>query len=315
MTAWKILVTDGLEENGLSILRETTEVTDRAGVSAEELLDIVGEYDALIVRGRTKVNAAVFDAACKLKVVGRAGVGVDNIDLDAARRRGIIVVNSPTATTIAVAELTMSMMLSLARELPRADASMKEGKWLKKTFEGAELYQKTLGIVGLGRIGMAVAKRASAFGMKVIFYDPFISIEEIHECGCDPVSLDELAKRSDIITLHIPLTDRSRDLFDARRFAMMKDGVRLIDAARGGIVNEAALLEALKAGKVAGAALDVFSSEPPTPELIELINHPQVIATPHIGAQTAEAQKRAAHDISTEVLAALRGEPLRWQAA
>jgi D-3-phosphoglycerate dehydrogenase / 2-oxoglutarate reductase len=314
MAAWKILVTDGLEENGLNIMRQSADVVDRAGISADELLKVIGEYDALIVRGRTKVVPAVFDAGTRLKVVGRAGVGVDNIDLTAAKAHGVTVVNSPLATTVAVAELTMSLLLALAREVPRADAAMKNGKWLKKELEGTELCEKTLGIIGFGRIGQAVAKRAQSFDMNVVVVcDPFVDCDTVQKTGCVPVSLDELLEKSDIITLHIPLTSSTRGLIGKEQFAKMKDGVLIVDAARGGVVDEEALLEALNSGKVAGAGLDVFTAEPPGQTA--LVSHPRVIATPHIGAQTVEAQARAATDIATEILAALQGEQLRWRVA
>lgn len=313
MAAWKILVTDGLEESGQAILRDAAQVDDLNGISADELLQKVGDYDALIVRGRTKVTPAVFAAAKSLKVVGRAGVGVDNIDLNAARQQGVIVVNSPLATTVAVAELTLGMMLSLVREIARADATMKAGKWIKKELEGTELFGKTLGVIGFGRIGSSVAQRASAFGMKIIGFDPIIKPEDLQARGGEPVTLDELFHRSDVITLHIPLTNETRNLLNAGAFAKMKQGVLIVCAARGGVIDEEALLAALNAGKVAGAALDVFTAEPPG--LTPLVSHPKVIATPHIGAQTVESQGRAAVDISGEVLAALRGDPLRWKVA
>lgn len=313
MVAWKILLTDGLEENGQSILRKAGEVVDRTGISADELLKVIGDYDALIVRGRTKVTPAVFDAGAKLKVVGRAGVGVDNIDLNAAKAHHVIVVNSPLATTVAVAELAMGMMLSLVRELPRIDTSMKSNKWLKKEFEGHELNAKTLGIIGYGRIGQAVAKRASAFDMRIVAFDPLRPTEEVCNTGCEPLRLEDLLGEADVITVHTPLTNSTRGMIGADQFAQMKDGVYLIDAARGGVVDEAALLDALNSGKVAGAALDVYGKEPP--EDWALANHPRVIATPHVGAQTVEAQARAAQDIASEVLRVLRGEELRWLVA
>jgi D-3-phosphoglycerate dehydrogenase len=313
MSAWKILLTDGLEENGKAILRSKAEVVDQSGISAEDLLNVVGDYDALIVRGRTKVTAAVFDAGKKLKVVGRAGVGVDNIDLAAAKAHGVTVVNSPLATTVAVAELTLSLMLSMVREIPRADASMKAGKWLKKEFEGRELYGKTLGVIGFGRIGSAVAARAKAFEMKILAYDPLIPAEEIARRGGEPVSFDDLLAQSDVITMHMPLTPDSRNLLNAEAFSKMKEGVFIVCAARGGVIDEQALLEALNNGKVAGAALDVYSTEPPGQT--ELVAHPRVIDTPHVGAQTVEAQARAANDIAEEVLNALEGKPLRWKVA
>ncbi len=313
MANWNVLLTDGLEKNGQDILRQTATVDDRTGISAEELLGIVGNYDALIVRGRTKVTAAVLDAGKKLKAVGRAGVGVDNIDLIAAKEKNIIVVNSPLATTVAVAELTLGLMLSIVRDLPRADKSMKEGKWLKKEFEGSELNGKTLGVIGMGRIGAAVVKRALAFDMKVVGYDPLIPADEIQKRGAEPVDLDTLYQRADMITMHIPLTTDSKNLINMDAFAKMKQGVFLICAARGGVIDEAALIEALNSGKVAGAALDVFSVEPPG--LTALVAHPKVIAIPHVGAQTVEAQSRAADDIANEILRALNKETLRWRVA
>ncbi len=313
MSAWKILLTDGLEENGKVILGAAAEVFDQTGISAEDLLKVVGEYDALIVRGRTKVTAAVFDAATNLKAVGRAGVGVDNIDLAAAKAHNVTVVNSPLATTVAVAELTLSLMLSLVREIPRADASMKAGKWLKKEFEGRELYGKTLGVLGFGRIGAAVAARAKAFEMKILAYDPLVPAEEIIKRGGEPVSMEELLEKSDIITMHMPLTSDSKNLLNAAAFSKMKKGVYIICAARGGVIDEEALLAALNEGQVSGAALDVFATEPPGQT--ELVAHPRVIDSPHIGAQTVEAQARAANDIAEEVLNALDGKPLRWKVA
>ncbi len=313
MTTWKILLTDGLEESGQSILRAAAEVHDRPGISADELLQIIGDFDALIVRGRTKVTPAVFEAGKKLKMVGRAGVGVDNIDLAAAKAHNVTVVNAPIATTLAVAELTMSLMLSIVREVPRADSTMKAGKWIKKELEGTELWTKTLGVIGFGRISSAVAKRAAAFDMTILGYDPKVPAEVIKAQGAEPVSLDEIYARSDILTLHLPLTNDSRNMLNAEAFGKMKKGVLLVCAARGGIIDEEALLAALNSGQVAAAGLDVFATEPPG--LTPLVAHPKVVATPHIGAQTVEAQGRSAVDISTEVLAGLKGEPLRWRVA
>lgn len=311
MAKWKVMVTDGLEEKGLAILRQSAEVANRKGISPEELLQEVGDYHAVIVRSRTKVTPAVFEAAKNLKVVGRAGVGVDNIDLDAARKYQKTVVNSPFATTVAVAELSMGLMLSLVREIPRADSSMKQGEWLKKELMGNELYQKTLGVIGFGRIGAAVARRATAFEMQVLGYDPMVPPDELRSRGGAPVGLDELLERSDFISLHIPLNDQTRAILNADAFKRMKDGVYLVCAARGGVIDEAALLGALESGKIAGAGLDVFAAEPPG--ATDLVKHPHVIACPHIGAQSKEAQERAAVDIATEVLAGLAGEPLRWK--
>jgi D-3-phosphoglycerate dehydrogenase len=311
MTSWKVLITDGLSDKGISILSSLAQVDNKPDISAEELLQVAGEYDAMVVRGRTKVTAAVFEAAHKLKVVGRAGVGVDNIDLSAARAHQVTVVNSPKATSMAVAELALGMMFALARSLPRADSSMKQGQWLKKQLEGIELSGKTLGIVGMGNIGTAIAQKAAPLGMKVIGYDTLVLAEEIRKRGAEPVTLAELYAQSDFITFHLPLTPESKGMVNGQSFALMKPGVRIVDAARGGIIDETALLAALEQGQVAGAALDVFASEPPG--FTALVAHPNVVATPHIGAQTAEAQDRAAEDIASEVLAALQGEPLRWK--
>ena len=311
MPDYKILIADGLEEIGQAILRSSATVDDRSGISSEELQQAISAYDAVIVRSRTKITASVFQTAPRLKVVGRAGVGVDNIDLEAARSHGVTVVNAPTSTSLAVAELTLGFMLALAREIPRADAGMKNGQWLKKELAGTELYGKTLGVIGMGRIGAEVGKRAAAFGMKVLGYDPLIPSEEIVRRTAEPVELGDLYARSDYISLHLPLTDETRSMVNEQAFGRMKRGVRILCAARGGIIDEPALLAGLESGQVAGAALDVFASEPPG--ATELVTHPKVIATPHVGAQTAEAQARAAEDIANEVLAALNGEPLRWK--
>ena len=314
MPEYKILITDGLDERGQSILRALATVEDTRGLSEEDLVKAIPEYDGLIVRGQTRVTAPILEAASRLKVVGRAGVGVDNIDLEAAKKYKIPVVNAPTSTTIAVAELTFGLLLAVAREIPRADAALKQGDWIKKQLmDGAELQGKTLGIIGYGRIGIEVGRRAAAFGMNVIVYDPNVSEEELAHSDADPVSLQDLFAWSDFISLHLPLNVQTRDLISRTEFSQMKDGVRIVSAARGGIIDEAALLEALNSGKVGGAALDVFEKEPPG--LTELVSHPRLIATPHIGAQTTEAQSRAAEDIAREVLSALKGEPLRWRVA
>lgn len=313
MTDWKILITDGLDESGLSILRQAAEVVDQNGIPADELLKDIHQYDAMIVRGRTKVTPAVFAAASRLKAVGRAGVGVDNIDLKAAKDLQVTVVNAPVSTTVAVAELALGLMLSMVREIPRADSSMKTGKWLKKEFEGMELNQKTLGVIGVGRIGSTVGRLSAAFEMTVLGHDAFLTNEQIQQWGLKPVPLDELYAKSDFISLHVPLTAETRGMIGAEAFKQMKQGVRLICTARGGVIDEEALLGALDVGIVTSAALDVFSTEPPG--LTPLVGHPRVVVTPHIGAQTQEAQTRASLDISAEVLAALRGEKLRWRVA
>ncbi|MFZ3151413.1 MAG: hydroxyacid dehydrogenase [Anaerolineaceae bacterium] len=309
--AWKVLITDGLEDIGKEIINKSGEAVDKKGIEAAELLKIIPEYDAMIIRGRTKLTAEVFAAATKLKVVGRMGVGVDNIDLNAAKAHNITVVNAAVATSAAVAELAMGLMLSLVREIPRADASMKTETWLKKEFNGTELNGKTLGVIGFGNIGRLVGKYASTFGMQIIAYDPFRDADYMHANGAEAASIDEIFEKADVITLHLPLTEQGKHLLNDEAFAKMKDGVLIVDAARGGIIDEAALLRALKSGKVRGAGLDVYEKEPPL--TWELVKHPKVIAMPHIGAQTAEAQLRAAVDIATEVVNALDGQPLHWK--
>ncbi len=311
MPEWNILLTDGLEDEGQTILRRAARVDDRKGITAEELALAISSYHALIVRGRTKVSAQLLQPASQLRVVGRAGVGVDNIDLAAAKAQGVIVVNTPQATTLAVAELTLALLLALARLIPQADAAMKSGKWLKNQLVGIELNGKVLGLIGMGNIGGAVAQRAAAMGMSVLGYDPYLSVEEISRRGAQPVPLNELFARADFISLHVPLSPETRNILNGQALAQMKRGVRLICTARGGLIDETALLGALESGQVAGAALDVFTHEPPG--LTALVSHQNVIATPHTGAQTAEAQQRAAVDIAVEVLAALNGKPLRWQ--
>jgi D-3-phosphoglycerate dehydrogenase len=311
--SWKIILTDGLAPISDEALLASVDLVDRKGISAEELLDEIGDYDAIIVRGRTKVTEDVLSAGKNLKVVGRMGVGVDNIDLDAARRHGVTVVNAPVATTVSVAELTLGLMLSLLRDIPRADAGLKAGKWLKKELVGAELFRKTLGVIGFGHIGEAVAHRAMAFDMNVIAFDPVRPAAEIESAGAKPVSLEELLAQADLITLHIPHIPATHYLLNQSAFEKMKDGVRIVCAARGGVIEESALLAALESGKVAGAALDVFETEPPAESALAM--HPHVVATPHIGAQTSEAQLRAGYDILSEVYAALEEKPLRWKVA
>lgn len=308
---YRVLLTDGLGEEGKLILEAGANVDDRHGITGEELIAIIQNYDGLIVRGRTRVNENVLGAGQKLKIIGRMGVGVDNIDLTAAQKRGVVVVNSPTATSIAVAELTLALMLDLVRLTPRADASMKAGEWAKRELRGTELFGKTLGIVGVGNIGGAVAERADGFGMTVIGTDIVKSSSQLREFGVLAVSLEELYKRSDFISLHVPLTEETRGMIGDTTFSKMKSGVRIICAARGGVIDESALLRALDSGSVAGAGLDVFETEPPGPSL--LVTHPRVVATPHIGGQTEEGQMHAAQDIADEVLRGLQGKPLRWR--
>lgn len=311
--SYRLLVADAISEAGVAALAAGADTDVRTDILPGQLLaDIVG-YDALVVRSRTKVTPAVVAAGDRLKVVGRAGVGVDNIDLDACREHGVTVVNSPLAASIAVAELTLSLMLALARSVPRADMAMKQGNWIKKQLKGVELYGKTLGLVAVGRIGAAVAERAVAFGMRVLAFDPYLTPEQVRERHAEPAALDEVLQQSDYISIHSPLTAETRHMINASAFAQMKEGARLICAARGGVIDEDALLAALESGKVAGAALDVYETEPPGSAA--LVQHPNVVATPHVGAQTREAQDRAGEDIADEVLAALRGDELRWRVA
>ena len=313
--SFKVLITDGLEKEGKVILSARGTLVDKKGIEASELLEVIGEYDALIVRGRTKVTKEVFEAAKNLKIVGRAGVGVDNIDLEAAKAHGVTVVNAPTSTTIAVAELAFGLMLSMVREIPRADATMKQEQYLKKDFMGSEVNGKTLGIVGYGNIGRRLGKYAQAVGMKVICYDLLFekgaNLELIRDTGAEPMTLDEIYTNADIISFHLPLNAQSKHMLNADVFAKMKDGVLIVDAARGGVIDEPDLLSALQSGKVGGAALDVLEKEPPLDW--ELVKHPKVIATPHIGAQTNEAQVRVAIDIAEEVMNILEGSDPRWK--
>ena len=305
---WRVLITDGLSPSGLELLESQAEVVHSEG------LDGLGEVDAMIVRGRTKATAAVLNAGSpRLRVVGRAGVGVDNIDLDTARELGIIVVNAPEATSHAVAELTLGLMLSLARQIPRADASLRSQNWLKKELVGVQLQGKVLGIIGVGRVGSEVAKRASALGMRILGFDIAVTPESLREQGIEPVGLDELLAQGDFISLHVPLTEGTRNMIGAQELRQVKPEAYLVTTARGGVVDEGAVLEALHEGRLAGAALDVFDQEPPGSN--PLIQHPCVIVTPHIGAQTREAQEKAGLDIAQEVIAALNDEPLRWRVA
>ncbi len=308
---FKILVSDGLSEAGLQLLRGAGEVTANPKITPDELIAALPEFDALVVRSRTKVNAKVLAAGAKLKVIGRAGVGVDNIDVAAAVAKGITVVNSPLAASVAVAELTIGLMLALARGIAAADASLKQGKWEKSAFMGVELDGKTLGVLGLGRIGSETAKRAAALGMKVIAYDPALQPDQIKARGAAPAAFDEVLAQADYVSMHLPLTASTKNMLGAEQFAKMKKGARLVCAARGGVVDEEALKAALDSGQLAGAALDVFAAEPPAAGSIA--THPKVVATPHVGAQSHEAQTRAGIAIAEEVVAALQGKPLRWQ--
>jgi len=308
----KILVSDSLSEEGLKILKEVKEfqVDVKTDLKPEQLKEIIKDYDALIVRSATKVTKDIIGAATNLKVVGRAGVGLDNVDLDAATQKGIIVMNTPAGNTISTAEHTVSMILSLSRNIPQANASTKKGEWKRSKFMGVELYNKILGIVGFGRIGSEVAKRAFSFGMKILAYDPFLSKEVAENIGVEVVELKDLFTRSDYITVHTPLTEETKHLISKEQFAIMKKGVRVVNCARGGIIDEVALAEAIKEGKVAGAAIDVFEKEPVAPES-ELLKLENVVVTPHLGASTEEAQVNVAIEVAEIVRDALLGKGIR----
>lgn len=310
MAGYKILVSDPLAEEGLEILRRECSVDVRTDLTEDQLVNIIGDYDALLVRSGTEVTARVIEAGKKLRFIGRAGAGVDNIDMEAATKKGIIVANAPEGNTLAATEHTVAMMLSLARNIPQANASLKKGEWKRSKFMGVELNEKTLGIIGLGRIGREVAKRAQALGMHTVGYDPFITKERAAQMGVESVSLEELFAVSDIITVHTPLIKETRHMINARAISMMKDGVRIINCARGGIVDEKALYEGLKSGKVAGAALDVFEEEPPVNS--PLLAMDQVIVTPHLGASTVEAQKNVAVSIAKQCISVLKGGSAKY---
>jgi len=298
----KVLVSDKLAEEGIELLRESPDITVdvKLKLESQELLKHIGEYDALLVRSATKVTKEVIDAAKNLKVIGRAGVGVDNIDVEAASKRGILVMNTPGGNTISAAEHTMSMLLALSRCIPQANISLKSKQWEKKKFLGTEIFKKTLGIVGLGRIGGEVAKRAQSFGMEIIAYDPYISKAHAREIDVKLVSFPELIKQADYITIHIPSTPETKHIINKETINQMKEGVRIINCARGGIIDEAALAEAVKSGKVGGAALDVFEKEPPFDSPV--LGLENIIVTPHLGASTEEAQINVARDIAVQVL-------------
>lgn len=308
---FKILVSDSLSQEGLEILETSKEfvVDVKTGLKADELKSIINEYDALIVRSATKVTADIIKAATKLKIIGRAGVGLDNVDLKSATERGIIVMNTPAGNTISTAEHTMSMMLALSRNIPAADQSMKRKEWLRKDFMGVELYNKTIGIIGLGRIGMEVAKRSLAFGMRIKAYDPFLSREVADGAGIELVDLKDIYKSCDYITVHVPLTNETTGMISDKEFEMMRPGARVLNCARGGIIDEEALARALTSGKVAGAALDVYVEEPPKD--LKLAGFKNVVLTPHLGASTEEAQVNVAIEIAHQISDALLGKGIR----
>ena len=303
----RILVADPIAQEGIERLASADHQVDaRTGLAPEALQGIIGDYDALVVRSETQVTAQIIAAGKRLQVIGRAGVGVDNIDLEAATLQGIAVVNAPTGNTVAAAELTVALMLALARNIPQADASLRRGEWRRQDFVGVEVRNKTLGIIGLGKVGSEVARRAKAFQMRILAYDPFVPPEYARNLGVELAELNQLLSESDFITIHTPLTASTKRLLGREQFKRLKHGVRIINAARGGLIDESLLAAAIESDQVAGAALDVFSTEPP-PEL-GLLASPRVVATPHLGASTPEAQVEVALEVADQVLATLRGE-------
>lgn len=305
----KVLIADGVSQMAVDILKDDFECDVRDKLPAEELLAIIPNYDALIVRSASKVTAEVIAAAQNLKIIGRAGVGVDNIDVPAATAKGIIVINSPGGNTNAATEHTCAMMLAMARHIPIANETLQKGEWNRKKYTGVELKDKTLGVIGMGRIGSGVAKRALAFDMKVIGYDPYINEERCKDLGVTVGTFDQVIEQADFITVHMPLTDTTRNMINKDVMARMKKGVRLINCARGGIINEEDLREAVLNGQVAGAAIDVFTSEP-IPADHPLLGVPGIYVTPHLGASTQEAQVGVAVDVAQGIKAALNGEPV-----
>jgi D-3-phosphoglycerate dehydrogenase len=301
-----VLITDPVDPQCVAILEaEGLRAVVRTDLKSDELKSAIATADALIVRSQTKVTADILSAGTRLKAVGRAGAGVDNIDVEAATRSGIIVMNTPGGNTVSTAEHTVSMMLALARNIPQANQSLREGKWDRKRFTGAELHGKTLGIIGLGKVGAEVARRCGSFGMTLVAYDPLVSFEVASKLGVTLVELDELFHRADIITLHTPLLPETRHLINEQTLAQCKPSVRIVNCARGEIIDEQALLKGLQSGKVAGAALDVFETEPPSN--VELVRHSRVVATPHLGASTEEAQEKVSIQIAHQIADVLKG--------
>ncbi len=306
----KVLIADPISDEGIDILRSCAKVDVKTGLKPEEIISTIGDYEALVVRSQTQVSAEVIQAGRKLQVIARAGVGVDNIDIDEATRRGIVVVNAPTGNTISAAEHTITLMLALARHIPQANAVLKSGVWRRSDFMGIEVRNKTLGIIGLGNVGSEVARRARGLEMKLIAYDPFISVDHASKLKVNLVSLKQLLKESDFITLHIPRTESTRGLIGAKELALVKPTAYIINCARGGLIDEEALAKAVKEGKLAGAAIDVFATEPITESVLFEDNN--IIVTPHLGASTTEAQAAAARDIAVQIVDIFKGQPARY---
>lgn len=310
---FKVLVADALSDSGLAPLQASAniEVDVKTGATPAELLAMIPAYDALLVRSATKVTAEVIQAGKRLRVVGRAGVGVDNIDVEAATQAGVIVVNAPTGNVVAAAEHTVAMLMALARNIPQADAHVRAGQWKRDRFMGVEVRDKVLGTVGLGRVAQEVVRRAQGLGMRIIAYDPYVTAEYANQWGVSLVDLDTLVAEADFVTLHVPITPQTRNLIDKERIARMKPTVRIINVARGGVVNEQALADAVASGRIAGAALDVFANEPLEADS-PLRQQPNIILTPHLGGSTVEAQEKVAEDVAIQVLDVLSDRPARY---
>jgi len=302
----RVLVKEKIGDSGVALLREHFDVDVGTDWSDEQLAERIGDYDGIVIRSATKLTAELMSGAARLKVIGRAGVGVDNVDVAAATKRGIVVANAPESNVVTAAEHTMALLLALARNIPQAYASLIAGRWERSKFSGVELYEKTLGIVGFGRIGQLVSQRARGFGMRIVAFDPFVSAERYRELAVDKAdSVEDLYAQSDFITVHLPKTPETEGFIDAAAFAAMRDGVRILNVARGGLIDDAALKDALDSGKVGGAALDVFAKEPMTEH--PLFGYANVVVTPHLGASTAEATDRAGYQSAEQVVAALTG--------
>jgi D-3-phosphoglycerate dehydrogenase len=305
----KILITDDVPEEGIAPLRKEAQVDIKTTLKPEEIAAIIGDYDALIVRSQTKVTAAIIEAGRKLQVIARAGVGIDNVDVEAATRCGVVVVNAPTGNTVSAAEHTIALLLASARNIPQANASLKSGQWKRNEFMGTEVRGKTLGIIGLGNVGSEVARRAQAFEMKLVGIDPLVSVEYAKKLQVELVDLPRLLKESDFITLHLPLTAQTRNIIGAKELALCKPTARIINCARGGLIDEDALVKAIREKRLAGAAIDVFEKEPCTQSVLFGVN--SIIVTPHLGASTTEAQVLATRDVAEQIVDVFRGQPAR----
>jgi D-3-phosphoglycerate dehydrogenase / 2-oxoglutarate reductase len=305
----KVLVTDPISEEGIEVLRKEAQVDLKEGIKEAEIISIIGGYDALMVRSQTKVTAAIIEAGKNLQVIARAGVGIDNVDVEAATRCGVVVINAPTGNTVSAAEHAFALMMALARNIPQANASLKSCQWKRNDFMGTELRGKTLGVIGLGNVGGEVAKRAAAFEMKLIGMDPMVSEEYAKKLGVTLTDLPTIMKEADFVTLHIPLNPQTKGIIGAKEIAMAKQGMRIINCARGGLIDEKALVQAIHDKKIAGAAIDVFEKEPCTESI--LFSEPNIIVTPHLGASTAEAQVLAARDVAEQIADMFKGLPAR----